>query len=264
MPDYALKLSEAELARYRYMAETARGMEGELWAKAGIAEGASVADVGCGPGAVSLVLAELVGPRGRVVAVDRDPSAVEAARAAAAVVGAGNVTIEVGEAHDTGISPSSVDVAMIRHVLAHNGGLEEAIVSHAASLVRPGGCVYLTDIDAGMFRLRPSDPDVDDLNQRYTQWHEQRGNDLSVGLRLGELLVAAGLEVLDFQGRYQIAEAPAAMRPPGWAARDALVAAGLAGAEDVARWEAAFARIDAAPTRPTLFAPLFFAVGGRP
>ena len=63
MPDYALKLSEAELARYRLIAEAAPEMERDLWTAAGVVEGAVVADVGCGPGAVSVVLAELVDGR---------------------------------------------------------------------------------------------------------------------------------------------------------------------------------------------------------
>jgi len=98
-----------------------------------------VADVGCGPGAISLVLAELVGPAGRVFAVDRDAGAVEAARSAVDRAGVGIVTVEVGGAHDTGIAPGSVDVVMIRHVLAHNGGREEAIVAHAAASGRRPG-----------------------------------------------------------------------------------------------------------------------------
>lgn len=264
MGDYALKLNEAELGRYRYMAESAMLMERDLWARAGIAEGAVVADVGCGPGAMSVVLADLVGPGGRVVAVDREPEALEAARAAVARAGAGNVSVLAGEADDTGIEPASADVVMIRHVLAHNGGREQAIVDHIAGLVRPGGTVYLADIDGTRFRMRPDDPDLDDLNARYEQWHARQGNDLSVGLRLAELLAAAGLEVVDFQGRINIIEVPPGLRPPGWAASDALVSAGLATADDVARWGAAMERMDTATPRPTIFVPLYFALGRRP
>ena len=261
--EYALTLSEAELVRYQLMAETAVRMEGDLWAASGIVEGAVVADVGCGPGAVSVVLARLVGPAGRVLAVDQDPRAVEAAREAAARAGAASVSVEVGDAHDTGLAPGSVDVVMIRHVLAHNGGREEDIVAHAASLVRPGGVVYLADIDASGVRMRPPDPDIEDLTDRYGQWHERQGNDLSVGLRLAELLSGAGLQAVDHHGRYQIFPVPPGLRHPGWAARDALVAAGLATSDDVERWSAAFERIDAAAVRPTAFVPLFFAFGRR-
>ena len=263
MSEYAQKLSDVELARYRFMAEHAARFEADLWAAAGVVEGAAIADVGCGPGAVSAVLARLVGPRGRVVAVDRDPDAVDNARQVAAQEGVDNVSFGVGPADATGIDPASVDVVMIRHVLAHNGGREAGIVAHAASLVRPGGCVYLADIDATAFRLRPSSADFDDLDARYREWHARQGNDLSVGLRLGELLEAAGLEDVAHHGRYMIMPVPPGVRPPSWAARDVLVEAGLATAEDVARWGEALDRADAT-TRPTMFVPIFFALGRRP
>lgn len=264
MCEYALKLSDAELARYRFMAETAARTEADLWARAGVVEGAAVADVGCGPGAVSAVLAGVVGPAGRVVAVDRDPEVVEAARATVTRAGLDNVSFGVGEAGDTGIAPQSVDVVMIRHVLAHNGSRAEAIVAHAATLVRPGGTVYLADIEVGGLSMRPADPDVDDLNDRYRRWHEQQGNDLSIGLRLGELLRTAGLDEVEHHGRYTIFEAPAGMRPPAWAGRQELVAAGLATPDDIARWSAVLERADGEAERPTMFVPLFFAFGRRP
>lgn len=262
--EYPLRLSDVELSRYRLMAEAAAQAEGEWWAAAGVGPGASVADVGCGPGAMSVVLARLVGPGGRVVAVDRDPDALAAARATADEAGVDNVSVLVGDADDCGIPPASVDVVMIRHVLAHNGGREEAIVRHAASVVRPGGCVYLVDADASAMRTRPADADVEDLNHRYRLWHERQGNDLSIGLRLAELLRAAGLERIEHQGRYQIVPVPPGLRPPGWAARETLVRDGLATPADLQRWGTAFDRADRAEPRPTLFVPLFVAWGFRP
>jgi len=264
MSDYALKLSEVELARYQFMAESAAESEADLWAKAGVAEGAAVADIGCGPGAVSSVLARLVGPTGSVWAVDRDPDVVEAARVTASRAGVENVTFGVGGADESGIPPATVDLVMIRHVLAHNGSREQAIVDHAAGLVRPGGVVYLADIDYSAFRLRPADADVTDLNARYSQWHAQRGNDLSVGLRLGELLSAAGLVDVEHHGRYLIFPFRSGSRPPSWAALPALMEAGLATQEDVERWDAAFGRVDVQQPRPTQFVPQFYALGRRP
>ena len=264
MTDYALQLSDTELLRYEMMAARALEHEREQWTAAGVVEGAVVADIGCGPGAVSIALARQVGPTGRVLASDGSPEAVDMARLVTARAGVANVTVEAAPADATGVAPGSVDVAMIRHVLAHNGGREAAIVAHAATLVRPGGCVYLIDIDGTGVRARPSDPDLDDLNDRYWQWHAQQGNDRSVGLRLDELLAGAGLEVVEFSGRYDIVVAAPGLRPPGWAAREALVASGLATADDVARWEAVFARADGKQERPTVFVPVFCAIGRRP
>jgi SAM-dependent methyltransferase len=263
MSGYGLKLSGAELSRYQLMADMAAEVERDMWTAAGIVEGAVVADVGCGPGAMSVVLGRLVGRAGQVRAVDSDPEAVDNARAAAARAGLENVSVEVGDAVRTGIEASSVDVVMIRHVLAHNGPAAARIVAHAADLVRPGGFVYLVDTDSLALRVRPEDPDIEDMSSRYRQWHEQRGNDLSIGLRLAELLESAGLEPVDHQGRYQIVPLPQGQRPPPWAAREAMAAAGLATAADIERWRAALERMDRAERRPTLFAPVFFAFGRR-
>lgn len=262
--EYPLQLSEAELARYQFMAETAAQSEADLWAAAGVAVGTEVADIGCGPGAVSAVLGRLVGPTGSVRAVDRDPDVVDTARLTAGRAGVENVTFGIGSAEETGIPPGTVDLVMIRHVLAHNGSREQAIVNHAATLVRPGGAVYLVDADLAAVRLRPEDEDLADLSRRYQQWHAQQGNDGSVGLRLGELLVAAGLVDVEHHGRYYIFPLRADFRPPSWAAREALVAAGLATQGDVDRWETAFGRLDGQEPRPTTFIPQFVAFGRRP
>jgi SAM-dependent methyltransferase len=262
--DYSLKLSDIELARYELMAAKALEAEAGLLAKAGVVAGATVADIGCGPGAMSVALARQVGPEGRVLAVDGAAEAVAMARAVAERAGVTNVVVEEARAEATAVPPGSVDVVMIRHVLAHNGGREAAIVSHAATLVRPGGCVYLIDIASSAFQTRPSDPDIVDLNDRYRQWHEGQGNDLSVGLRLSELLEDAGLETIEFGGRFDIIQAPPGFRPPSLAAKQSLVDAGLATEDDVARWEAAFSRFDGLEKRPVVFAPIFCAIGRRP
>jgi SAM-dependent methyltransferase len=264
MADYALAVSEAEIQRYRFMADRARTDEADLWHRAGIRPGAVVADVGCGPAAVSVVLAEIVGPAGRVVAVEREESARAEARQVIAAAGAENVKLLKGTATDTGITTGSVDVVMMRHVLAHNGPDEQAIVDHLGQLVRPGGSVYLVDADGTAIRMLDVDPDLEDLTDRYLELHRRRGNDLQTGLRLGKLLERAGLDVVLHEGRYTIAGAPRGMRPPAWAARDTLLAEGIASPDDVRRWDTAFARTDAAPLRPTLFLPTFIAFGTAP
>jgi hypothetical protein len=75
------------------------------------------------------------------------------------------------------------------------------------------------------------------VTTRYVEFHRRRGNDPGIGLRLAQLLVAAGLEVM---------------------LTDGIVDEGV-----LHRWEAAMARLDSAPVRPTIFAPQFTAIGRR-
>ncbi len=74
MVEYSLRLSDAELTRYEMMAARALEHERAQWTAAGVVEGAVVADIGCGPGAVSIALARQVGGSGRVLAFDRTVS----------------------------------------------------------------------------------------------------------------------------------------------------------------------------------------------
>ena len=217
MSDYVLALSDAEVARYQLMAEKAQSIEAAWWAEAGIVEGAKVADVGCGPGVISSLTAQLVGPSGEVWAVDQDEQAVALTEALAARLGLENVHFQVGGATATGLDPGSFDVVIMRHVLAHNGGHEETIVAHLASLLRPGGSVYLVDVEIQAMRVRPPHPELKELGDCYRAFHAARGNDLSVGLRLAELVKAAGLEQVEHRGWYDIVPAPPGMRPPSWA-----------------------------------------------
>ena len=266
MTGYALALSDAEVARYRFMAQRAAQQEAEQWAAAGVVTGAVVADVGCGPGAVSAVLAERVGPNGRVYAVDRDPSALSLASQAAEAAGLSNVLFSQGSADATGLEAGSIDVVMLRHVLAHNGGREQAIVDHLASLVRPGGAVYLVDIEATGLRWHPADQagSLAELDGAYQRFHAGLGNDLSVGLRLGELLERAGLERVDHRGQYSVIRPMPGLRPPSWAAREQMVAASIIDAGDIARWQIEFEQLDRGEKALTLFVPTFSAFARKP
>ncbi len=244
------------------MAATARSEEATSWTAAGIRPRAVVADVGCGPGAMLRQLAEAVGAEGRADGVDQSAGAVAAA--SGEVGDLPQASVRQGEATDTRLPPGSYDVVMLRHVLAHNGGQEAAIVSHLAELVRPGGAVYLVDVDIAAMWIQPIDIAVEDLQARYHAYHAQRGNNLSVGRLLGALLQGAGLGVEIFRCGGPVLQVPPGMRGPAWAARDALVAADLATPDDLARWDEGYKRMDELPRRPWISPAGCLAVGRRP
>ncbi len=153
---------------------------------------------------------------------------------------------------------------MVRHVLAHNGPREQAIVDHAATLVRPGGAVYLLDIDMTAARIWPAVPELTEMYARYRGFHAAQGNDLQAGLRLAALLSRAGLEVITHRGWYGILTPVPGIPPAVWAAREVMIAAGFATPEDLARWEAAWHRFQTAQPAATRFSALFAAIGRRP
>jgi SAM-dependent methyltransferase len=262
--DYALQLSDDEVARYRLMAEQARDQEAALWAQAGVAPGARIADVGCGPGAILAMLAAAVGAGGEVIGIDGDESAVAAATALIASTGLENASVRLGSADRTGLPEGAFDVVMMRHVLGHNGGTEQRIVDHLATLVRPGGALYLVDAHLKAIATYPEPAELEDLFDRYLAFLTARGSDPRIGLRLSHLAKSAGLTVEVFRGWIPIVPAPPGLRGPAWAAREAMLAAGAIDEADIRRWDRAFEASDAATERPLLFPSTFAVVGRRP
>lgn len=261
--DYALRLGDVEVARLQAMASWAHHAESELWRLAGITAGARVADIGCGPGATLRTIADLVGPTGAVIGVDTDAQAIDHATAMISQAGLVHASVQRARAEATGLPACSYDVVMLRHVLAHNGGREQAIVEHLTTLIRPGGCLYLADTEFSAIRVRPAVAEYIEMNERYLAFHTARGNDLHVGLRLAELLSAAGLEVVLYRGLFSIEVWRPGWRGSAWAAREAMLAAGFATRDDLTRWHQALTRLDTVPQRPTTFVPIFLAIGRK-
>lgn len=245
------------------MAERASEEEGERWVRAGVVEGARVADVGCGPGAVLAQLARRVGSSGHATGVEPDATARATARRY--LDGAGFSWVEVlgGRGDDTGLEPAAWDCVMMRHVLIHTGAAAPTIVEHLASLVRPGGHVYLVDVDLDAARTTPPDAELSHQMSRYAEFHRARGNDVRIGPRLPALLAGAALEVAETAAAYAcIPGALTAAGGPLRAAQEAMLAEHQLDEEESEQWEAARQRFASLPGA-LLWIPHFVAVGRR-
>src|SRR5947207_15968846 len=78
--DYVLGTHDEELLRLGLQHRVWRPMVLDCWQRAGITTGKTVLDLGAGPGYAALDLAEIVGPSGEVVALERSGNFVQAMR----------------------------------------------------------------------------------------------------------------------------------------------------------------------------------------
>lgn len=78
--DYLLGTHDAEVARLGLQHRVWRPRMLDAFRRAGITTGQRVIDAGAGPGWASFDLAEIVGPRGRVVALERSGNFLEVSR----------------------------------------------------------------------------------------------------------------------------------------------------------------------------------------
>lgn len=149
---YLLGHSALEQRRLLIQASYVRSWTTRLLCRAGLSQGMSVLDIGSGLGDVSFIAAEIVGPGGRVVGVERDPVAVEAARRRAVSGGyADTVRFENAELADFATA-ETFDVLAGRFILQYLPD-PAAALNRLARFVGPDGIVVMHDMDV-------SNPDV--------------------------------------------------------------------------------------------------------
>ena len=99
--------------------------------------GLRVLDLGCGPGTISVGLAEAVAP-GEFHGIDMEESQIEIARAAASAGGHDNATFRTGDATDLHYEDASFDVVHC-HALLNHAPDTQAVLGEMRRVLKPGG-----------------------------------------------------------------------------------------------------------------------------
>src|SRR5262249_8548634 len=123
---YVLATGEAAAHRLRILHSVYGPGTRRVLLDAGIQPGMRVADLGCGVGMVTALLAELVGPAGSIVGIDA--SAAQLAQARAQLnAGTRNVCFVEASAIGTGLPGGSFDLVCCRFLLMHLPEPEKAL-----------------------------------------------------------------------------------------------------------------------------------------
>ena len=163
-----------------------------LLQRAGIRAGMTCLDIGCGGGDVSCELAHLVGPSGRVIAMDIDDVKIAIAREEAAALNIPNLEFRVCNLCET--EPTAeFDFVYARFLLTH---LPDpcSLVAKIRQALRPGGTFVVADIDFRGYFSYPESPALARYVALYTEAVKRRGGDPNIGPRLPTILTAAGFE----------------------------------------------------------------------
>jgi ubiquinone/menaquinone biosynthesis C-methylase UbiE len=108
-----------------------------LLRSAGIDAGMRVLDLGCIAGDVSMLAAELVGPKGSVVGIDRSQEVLNVARKRTHEAGLRQISFVCASVDEFSID-EPFDLVIGRYILVHQPE-PVTLLRKAARLVRPGG-----------------------------------------------------------------------------------------------------------------------------
>lgn len=190
--DYVLGTHDAEIARLQLQHRVWRARMFDAWRHAGITQGQTVIDVGSGPGYASLDLAEIVGPKGRVIAVERSARFLDVLRDA----GLGNVTTVEGDITESPIGDSTADAAWCRWVLSWLTKPELGVANIARAL-KPGGiAVFHEYLHYASWGLAPHSPAFSAFVNAVVDSVAKTGANIDSARALPRQLEGAGFDII--------------------------------------------------------------------
>lgn len=188
---YALGYSESEFKRLESQGAFFRDLTADVLGRAGIVSGMRVLDIGCGVGDVSLLAAELVGPSGTVVGMDRSAEAIGMAHRRAVATSQHWVHFCLAEL-DSFDTDEKFDAVIGRLVLMY-------VPDSAATLRRlcryllPGGVVAFQEMAMPLARSNPVGQLFSQCKSWITHTFERAGFEIDMGSKLFATFLKAGL-----------------------------------------------------------------------
>jgi SAM-dependent methyltransferase len=188
---YVIGTHEAEIERLGLQHRVWRPSVLKFWQLGGVTAGQTVLDAGAGPGYGAADLAEIVGPSGRVVAVERSRRFIEAVTARAL----GNVEAVEADLLDYDWPEAVADRIWCRWVLAFVNDPAK-VVRGMAKTLKPGGAVLIQEYwDYASWRLAPPSPAFEAYVAKVIASWRASGGEPDIGLALPKLFADAGLHI---------------------------------------------------------------------
>lgn len=195
--DYILGTHDAEIERLGLQHRVWRPHVLEAWRVAGISIGHCVLDVGCGPGFATMDLAEIVGPVGRVIAVDRSSNFLRVLQERIMQQAINHVEAYEADLDQTeGLVTGVCDAAWCRWVLSF-ATRPQKVVDHMATALKPGGvAIFYEYLDYRSWRLVPPDAAFDNFVGAVMESWRDSGGEPDIAMQLPTMLAKANLDIV--------------------------------------------------------------------
>lgn len=195
--EYAFTRSHREYRRLSRQSQVLEPATLRALSDVALAPGASVLDVGCGTGDVMRLLAQRVGPTGRVTGLDVDASQGERMLAELHAEGADVCRFIAGDVTQIGcIAAAPFDLVFARLVLFHTPQPVQ-VLQRLWSWVKPAGVLLIMDYDISSARGIPRNEAIDRALHLVARGFAQLGRDNEIGTQMPRLFVDAGIGIPD-------------------------------------------------------------------
>ena len=172
--------------------------------------GMTLLDCGCGPGALTLGLAEAIAP-GQVIGIDIEPRMIERAMASASERRVDNVRFQIANICEIPFPDHSFDSLFTSAVLEHLSDPGKAL-QEMYRVLKPGGCAGIINTDWGEPLISPPDESVRQFFELFERGFNHHGGSLNRGRHLRQMMRQAGFTVIDFSASFQNSASPEAVQ----------------------------------------------------
>jgi len=193
--DYILGTHDEEIERLALQNRVWRPRTLDAWRRAGFTVGQTLIDVGCGPGYASIDLAEIVGPSGRVVAIDRSRRFLDALESSRE-----RLSLPQIEPHELDLDESALpqvlaDGAWSRWVFAFVKRPRE-LLERVAKRLKPGAPWVLYEyFDYSTWQFAPRSLVMEEFVRLVMESWRAAGGEPDIGLDLPRWLEELGFDL---------------------------------------------------------------------
>lgn len=193
--DYVLGTDDAEVQRLGLQHRVWRPRALEGWRDAGFTAGQTLLDVACGPGYATIDLAEIVGPAGRVVAVDQSRRFLSVLERSAAQRGLSNIEVHERNLDAEALPALAADGAWARWIFAFVSRPKE-LLGRVRAALRPGGTLIVHEyVDYSSWRVAPRSEIFEQFVATVMRSWRASGGEPDIGLDLPGWLDESGFRL---------------------------------------------------------------------